>query len=51
MLLHGKAQIEQRHREIFESIFARSRVVVTTRKVRLLGATAALAETDHELRD
>jgi len=49
--LQGRAEIERRHAEIFASIFARSRVVVTTRKVRVLGVTAALAETDYELRD
>jgi uncharacterized protein (TIGR02246 family) len=51
MSLQGRAEIERRHDEIFRTIFARSRVVVKTRKVRLLGATAALAETDYELRD
>jgi len=51
MLLEGKAEIEKRHDEIFRGIFARSRVVVKTREVRLLGADAALAETDYELRD
>ena len=35
----------------FRGIFARSKVVVNTRKVRLLGSGAALAETDYELRD
>ena len=49
--LQGRTEIEKRHREIFESIFARSRVVVHTRKVRPIGATAALVETDYELRD
>ena len=49
--LQGRAEIERRHAEIFTTIFARSRVVVTTRKVRMLGATVALAETDYELRD
>ncbi|HYQ02203.1 MAG TPA: SgcJ/EcaC family oxidoreductase [Polyangiaceae bacterium] len=47
----GRVEIERRHAELFASIFARSRVVVTTRKVRLLGATAAIVETDYELRD
>jgi uncharacterized protein (TIGR02246 family) len=51
MSLVGRAEIEKRHAEIFGGIFARSRVVVTTRKVRALGPTAALAETDYELRD
>jgi len=49
--LQGRAEIERRHSEIFASIFARSRVVVITRKVRMLGDRAALAETDYELRD
>jgi len=49
--LQGRAEIERRHAEIFATIFARSRIVVTTRKVRMLGASAALAETDYELRD
>jgi len=49
--LQGREEIERRHAEIFSSIFARSRVTVTTRKVRLLGTAAALAETDYELRD
>jgi uncharacterized protein (TIGR02246 family) len=49
--LQGRAEIERRHAEIFRSIFARSRVVVKTRKVRALGASAAIAETDYELRD
>lgn len=51
MQFHGRAEIERRHAELFASIFARSRVVVTTRKVRLLGKSAAVAETDYELRD
>jgi uncharacterized protein (TIGR02246 family) len=49
MLLVGRAQIEQRHAELFQGIFSHSRVVVTTRKVRSLGPTSALAETDYEL--
>jgi uncharacterized protein (TIGR02246 family) len=51
MSLEGRDDIERRHAEIFATIFARSRIVVTTRKVRFLGATAALAETEYELRD
>lgn len=51
MLLRGRPEIEQRHAELFRGIFKRSRVVVTTRKVRALGATSALAETEYELRD
>lgn len=51
MLFQGRAEIERRHADLFGSIFARSRVVVTTRKVRPVGKTAAIAETDHELRD
>jgi uncharacterized protein (TIGR02246 family) len=51
MLLEGRAEIERRHAEIFKAIFARSRVVVTVRKVQELGTGAALAETDYELRD
>lgn len=50
-LFQGRAQVEQRHDELFRGIFSRSRVVVTTRKVLSLGATSALAETVHELRD
>lgn len=50
-LFSGRAQIEQRHAELFRGIFSKSRVTVTTRKVASLGATAALAETVHELRD
>lgn len=49
--LQGRAEIERRHAEIFATIFARSRIVVNTRKVRMLGASAALVETDYELRD
>jgi len=49
--LQGRAEIERRHAEIFATIFARSRIIVTTRKVRMLGNGAALAETDYELRD
>jgi len=49
--LQGRAEIERRHAEIFRTIFARSHVVVKTRKVRALGPSAALAETDYELRD
>ena len=48
--LLGRPEIEQRHAELFKGIFARSRVTVTTRQVRSLGATAAVAETEHELR-
>lgn len=51
MLFQGRAEIERRHAELFGSIFARSQVVVTTRKVRPLGETAAVAETDYELRN
>ncbi len=50
MALLGRPEIEQRHAELFKGIFARSRVVVTTRQVRSLGATAAVAEMDYELR-
>jgi len=50
MLLQGRAEIERRHAELFGGIFAHSTVVVTTRKVRPLGADAAVAETDYELR-
>lgn len=48
--LLGRPEIEGRHAELFKGIFAHSRVVVTTRQVRSLGATAAVAETDYELR-
>lgn len=51
MSMQGRAEIEKRHEQIFRTIFSRSRVVVKTRKVRLLGTSAALAETDYELRD
>jgi uncharacterized protein (TIGR02246 family) len=50
MILKGRAEIERRHAEIFAGIFASTRVVVTTRSVRLLGASGAVAETDYELR-
>lgn len=50
MALLGPPEIEQRHAELFSGIFSRSRVTVTTRQVRSLGATAAVAETEHELR-
>jgi uncharacterized protein (TIGR02246 family) len=50
-LFQGRAQIEQRHAELFRGVFNKSRVIVTTRKVVSLGATSALAETVHELRD
>jgi uncharacterized protein (TIGR02246 family) len=48
--LLGRPEIEERHAELFTGIFSRSRVTVTTRQVRSLGATAAVAETDYELR-
>jgi uncharacterized protein (TIGR02246 family) len=51
MLFQGRAQVEQRHAELFRGIFSKSRVTVTTRKVVPLGPTSALAETVHELRD
>jgi len=51
MLLEGRAQIEKRHAELFNGIFSKSRVVVTPRKILSLGATSALVETIHELRD
>jgi uncharacterized protein (TIGR02246 family) len=51
MALLGKPEIEARHAQLFNGIFRRSRVVMTTRRVRSLGATAALSETDYELRD
>ncbi len=51
MRLTGREQIKQRHAELFRGLFSKSRVVVTTRRVRSLGATSALAETDYELRD
>jgi uncharacterized protein (TIGR02246 family) len=50
-LFQGRAQVEQRHAELFRGVFSTSRVTVSTRKVVSLGATAALAETVHELRD
>ena len=50
-LLEGRAEIARRHAEIFKSIFARSRVVVSVRRLRILGESAAIAETDYELRD
>jgi uncharacterized protein (TIGR02246 family) len=48
--LLGRPEIEQRHAELFNGIFKRSRVTVTTRQVRSLGATSAVAETDFELK-
>jgi len=51
MSLQGRAEIEKRHAEIFNGIFAHSRVAVKTRTIRQLGPGAALAETDYELRD
>ena len=51
MRFQGRKEIERRHAELFASIFASSRVVVTTRAVRLLGKNAAVVETDYELRD
>jgi len=48
--LQGRTEIERRHAEIFSGIFAHSRVQVKTRRVRPLGTTAALAETEYELR-
>lgn len=50
MLLQGRPEIEKRHAELFASIFAKSSVVVTTRKVQALGENGAVAETDYELR-
>lgn len=50
-LLQGRQEIERRHAEIFSSIFARSRVEVTVRQVRVLAKGAAVAETDYALRD
>lgn len=50
MALLGKREIEERHAQLFNGIFSRSRVVMTTWRVRSLGATAALSETDYELR-
>lgn len=50
MLFQGRAQVEQRHADLFRGIFSQSHVTVTTRKVTSLGPTAALAETVHELR-
>ncbi len=51
MLLEGREQIEKRHAELFATIFSRSRVAISTRKVLSFGATAALVETIYELRD
>lgn len=50
MLFSGREQIEKRHADLFQSIFARSSVVITTRKVTRLGADAALIDTVYELR-
>jgi len=50
MLLQGRAEIERRHAELFAGIFAKSKVVVTTRRVQTLGENGAVAETDYELR-
>jgi uncharacterized protein (TIGR02246 family) len=49
-LFQGRAQVEARHAELFRGIFSKSHVTVTTRRVVSLGATAALADTEHELR-
>ena len=49
-LLQGRPEIERRHAEIFSSIFARTRVEVTVRQVRVLAKGAAVAETDYALR-
>lgn len=49
-VFQGRAEIERRHADLFASIFAKSTVVVTTRKVQALGADGAVAETDYELR-
>jgi uncharacterized protein (TIGR02246 family) len=50
MLLQGRTEIERRHADLFAGIFAKSSVVVTTRKVQALGNDGAVAETDYELR-
>ena len=49
-LLQGRPEIERRHAEIFSGIFARTRVEVTVRQVRVLAKGAAIAETDYALR-
>jgi uncharacterized protein (TIGR02246 family) len=51
MKFAGRAEIERRHDDIFKTIFARSRVVVTTERVRFLSPSVAIAETEHALRD
>jgi uncharacterized protein (TIGR02246 family) len=50
MRLSGKEQIQQRHAELFQSIFSHSSVVVTTGKLTRLGADAAVVDTVYELR-
>jgi len=50
MLLSGREQIQQRHAELFQGIFAHSQVAITLRKVTRLGAEAALLDTVYELR-
>lgn len=51
MKFAGRAEIERRHDDIFKTIFARSRVVVTTERVRFSSPSVAIAETEHALRD
>lgn len=46
----GREETEQRHAQLFASIFKGSRVDVGVWKVRMLGPAAAVAETVHELR-
>jgi uncharacterized protein (TIGR02246 family) len=50
MQLRGRPQIEERHAQLFQGIFSESRVIVKTHRVRSLGPTSALADTEYELR-
>lgn len=50
MRLAGREQIQQRHAELFQGIFSKSSVVITTGKLTRLGPDAALVDTVYELR-
>jgi uncharacterized protein (TIGR02246 family) len=51
MRFDGRQAAERRHAALFESIFKGSHVEMTALRVRVLGDSAAVAETEMELRD
>ncbi len=50
MYFAGRQAIEDRHAQLFATIFRGSQLAVSVEKVRFVGSDAAVAETVHQLR-